>query len=302
MSPWTNLLEQTDYQGYPFPYALARIRGRRAQRAMEGAAPPQAGYRGTGLSGRRWLWRLLGPNERAVCAPLFFVHEVKPITLALRRREARRRDEAAAIMGDSLLVPPLRRMVCDEQASQEETLAGIARFLSRRMTLFESLQGTAPPKDVADFEGRLVSIVLGHDAVQSLHATMCVFFIRLADMVNMLTLCRHLRWKSGAVPALVTGGSIGVSTLERWLRGEEERERMLVLAALAGDGAKGESPAEWEARLLEGMSRFCRRLSHDPDGFGLVTDYLWKLDLEDRRHWGPTERPDSGGQNGGTAP
>jgi len=291
-------LQNPEGKGYPFPYVLARIRGRRSRRKERPTMPEAATVAETAetrleqgdaplaaaRAERNWLWSQLEPDMRNAFAPLVFYHELKPLALAIRRREVRQWDQVAAIMEGSLLVTPLLLLVADDRIGTKEALERIGRFMQRILPGFGHLEDVYLTGGIGAVEGRILNVTLGLIAAHSLQPGLQTFFIRLIDMLNLLTLFRHQRWRSETVPSFVPGGRISTKRLNSWQGGRGAAERDACVAALTGSGALPESPSELEEEFMRGMTRFCRRLSRDPDGIGLLVEYLWSLYLE-ARYW-----------------
>lgn len=229
------MLEDPENRGCPFEYLLARIRSRRSRPGTARDGSPQKAEAPPAMTassaaepiptgseaGRVWLWRLMEPKQRAVHAPLFFYHELKPLGLALRRREARRWDESKRIMATSLLSRPLRQMIIDESSSTGDALDGIIRLLGKNSKGFDCLRGTYRAGGIKAFEEALLGSTLAYAAEAARHPALRAFFDRQSDVFNLLTLSRQLRWRSAAAPPLLPGGRIGKATMAAWLAGED---------------------------------------------------------------------------------
>lgn len=283
------LLENPEGKGYPFAYVLARIRGRRSRgdkQEIPEMTIPAAGGAETVLvdadafltaarAERNWLWSQLEPNMRSIYAPLFFYHELKPLALALRRREARQWDQVDAIMKGSLLVLPLRQLMGDEKIDTQKALERIGRFMQRISPEFGSLGSAYTSGRIGAAEELLLSANLRQLATLKLQPCLRAFFVRMIDMLNLLSLFRHLRWRSKIPPIFVPGGRVSTTLLVSWLDGSGDAVRDICTVAMTGNGVLPESPVELEQELISGMTRLCRRLAREPDGIGLVVDYLW---------------------------
>lgn len=290
------LLENPEEKGYPFPYVLARIRGRRLRGNKQDVmqAIPSSGRAevlpmdadallAAARAERNWLWHQLEPGMRRIYAPLFFYHELKPLALALRRREARQWGLVDAIMEGSLFVKPLRQLMVAEQIGTQEALKRLGRILQRISPGFGLLGSAYTSGRIGAIEELLLSTTLRQLATLTLQPCLRAFFIRLTDMLNLLSLFRHLHWHSTIPPIFVPGGRIRTTLLVSWLDGSGTAARNAWAASLTEIGVLPESPVELEQELMSGMTRLCRRLAREPEGIGLVVDYLWIFSQEVNR-------------------
>lgn len=268
------LLENPEGRGYPFPYVLARIHGRRTQTAGLAAAAVRVE--------QRWLWGQMEPRRRRVFAPLFCYFELKPLILALRRREARQWEGVSALLAESLLARPLRQVLGDDRLATGAALERLGRLLQPLLPESGALRAGYASGGISAVEEQLLGAVLGAATAPALHPLLRSFIARLIDNLNLLTLYREERWRPASAAPFVAGGGVRSKQLDAWRKGRASAARDACAVALTGRRTLPESPAELEAALLDGTTRFCRRLAREPEGVGLVVDYLWNLSLAGR--------------------
>jgi vacuolar-type H+-ATPase subunit C/Vma6 len=160
-------------------------------------------------------------------------------------------------------------------------LAGVGAHVDFWPGAGRALPGILQQQGLAGCEERLLDACLGHVARSRLHPAVAPFVTRLIDMENIVALSKQLRWRM-AEHGFIEGGSISTIHLRAAaLDREGGTTRGLigrVLGVVEADPASDGLVPLMAARL----GGILRRQGQEPDGVGLILDYLWRRLTETR--------------------
>lgn len=310
------ILRPVEGRGYPADYLVARLRVRRSRlvadwrRLLSAAEPleavpvsPRRGKLGAGseqgiwtplLEETAWLYGQMEERLRRIFSPVFTWFELNTIVLCLRSRGTGEGAEAEGLLAHTLLADKVRRTLLkggETAVAAEETGALLAREDMR----YVRLRGVYRKEGMAGFERQLVTQFLEQAGCGGLHPAVGRFFRYLIDMTNVMTLYKELRWRIRLPSPFIGSGRLKGSTFSGLLDGDGLRGLPQLVRTLTGiteDIPPGSSP---EPLLLKGLSKMLGREAREPDGIGLILDYLWRCRMEARNlsilaHCGDAER------------
>ncbi len=286
----------------PLPYLLARIAGRRAYLVTDwpqvlAAAEPQADlppspYRlaleGGAEAGLRsglqrefaWVHQQMGRGLQTIFEPFFLPLELRTLFMALRLRSRGEEGHTlAGVLRFSLLCGPVKRLLL-EGTDLPAILAGVGANVDFWPGAGRALPGILQQQGLVGCEERLVNACLEHAARSRLHPAVVPFVTRLIDMENICALAKLLRWRM-AEHGFIEGGSIRGALLREAARdlvgGKARRLIGRVLGVEADPASAGLVPL-----MAARLGRILRRQGREPDGIGLILDYLWRRLTETR--------------------
>lgn len=287
-------------EGYPTDYLLARIRGRRAELVTDWLAPPgqpeapaplqhRATARGmTALEARekmrqqfRWVYIQMNQGVRDIFAPMFLWFELRTILICLRLRRGGEQEQAAGMLGGSLLATRVQRVLSGDQEPfagadpLSKLLGAAAKPGSDLGTLYREQKGR-------EYEERCVALYLERMTQLPLHPVLGEFFRSLVDLVNLLALAKQMRWELKEPQALIRGGNIATGRLEKVLKEGSVAGLAALLRSQPGLGGLQALPDNLEHFLLCRLTRKLRKLGRDPLGMGSILAYLWECYVEAR--------------------
>jgi len=297
------ILRVVEGRGYPVDYLLARISVRRSwlvadwrhrlpapepleavpvspRRGKLGAGSEQAIW-GSLLEESAWLYGQMDERLRGIFSPVFTWFELKTLILCLRTRQRTGGAELEGLLAHSLLAEKARRLL----AGAGET-AGVAEeichLFARDDVSYARLRGVYGKEGLDGIERQLATLFLEQVAAEGLHPAVGKFFRYLIDMTNIMTLYKQLRWRIKRPVSSIAGGRMKVSTFRGILEGDGLNALPPLVRSLTGMPAQIPAGVSPEPLLLKGLSRLLRREAREPDGIGLILDYLWRCYMEAR--------------------
>jgi len=107
-----------------------------------------------------------------------------------------------------------------------------------------------------------------------------VFFSRLIDARNIMSLYKYLRLELKSRPPFLLGGGIP----ETRLRELAEKDDMLQVGSLiherTGIRVERPEPSLVELAFYKGMTRWLQKAGREPFGEALLLDYLWRCSIQ----------------------
>ncbi|KAB0668281.1 V-type ATPase subunit [Oryzomonas sagensis] len=296
------LLAEHGGSGVPLPYLLARVMGRRAylvtdwQRVLAAAEPlaslPPSPYRqdpeggaDEGLWGGlqrefAWVHRQMGHRLQEIFEPFFLTLELRTLFMALRLRFRGEEGRSLAdLLRFSLLCAPVKRLL-SEGEDLPAILAGVGAHASFWPDAGRALPEILRHQGMRGCEEQLVDAGLEHAAARRLHPAVSLFVTRLIDLENFVALAKQVRWRMGE-SGFVAGGSIGVALLREAARDREGGKARRLAARVLGMELDP-TAAELVPLLAARLGLTLRRQGREPDGVGLILDYLWRRLTETR--------------------
>ncbi|MDR3578693.1 MAG: hypothetical protein P4L44_01880 [Oryzomonas sp.] len=297
------LLTEHGGNGVPLPYLLARIAGRRAYlvadwpQVLAAAEPladlPPSPYRlapegGTdaGLwSGLQrefaWIHHQMGRGLQTIFEPFFLPLELRTLFMVLRLRS--RGEEGptpASVLRFSLLCSPVKRLLLEE-TDLPAIMAGVGANMDFWPGAGRVLPGILQQQGMVGCEKRLVDACLGHTAGSRLHPAVALFVTRLVDLENIVLLAKILRWRM-AEHGFIKGGNIPEAHLREAARDLDGGQARRLIGRVLGVEADLASAAGLVPLMAARLGRILRRQGQEPDGVGLILDYLWRRLTETR--------------------
>lgn len=274
-------------EGYPREYLLARVKARRGK-LIDDWRPLLAGGMPPGLSEDDlwqdllqefdWLHRQMNAKLRNIFAPVFAVFEIDTLILCLRNLAAGRRESNARILAFSLL-PKKIKEILSHQENLTGALAALAAVWPGERKNLDNLARIQVERGTKGVEEELLRLHLESTVPATLHPLVRRWLVRLIDRRNMLVLFKHLRWHLATPPRFIQGGAIPPQKLAGLLEQGETSALAGPLRIRPGPGQ--ELTGSWlESQLLRKISLDLRRAGRDPEGVGVILDYLWRRYLE----------------------
>jgi hypothetical protein len=293
-------LIQPAREGYPTDYLLARVRGRRADLVSDWLAPPgppgspaplqhRATARGmTAKEARgkmqqefRWVYLQMNQALRDIFAPLFLWFEVRSILISLRLHRGGEQEQAAGLLGASLLSQRVQRVLRGE----EEPFSGadaLSQLLQADAAAGRELGTLYREGKGREYEERFVALYLERVMRLALPPVLGEFFSSLVDLANLLAVAKQMRWRLEEPRALIGGGTIATERLEKVLKEGSAAGLAALLRDQRGPGGEPAQPGNLEHFLLCRLTRKLRKLAKDPLGIGCILAYLWQCYIEAR--------------------
>jgi len=295
------LLDSPEDRGYPAEYLLSRIRGRRARLIMDWKPLILEGDPLEYLSSRRYLgfvaekspegvWRQLMKEYRWIYSqmnrvlrdifwPFFLYSELRTLFICLRHMRDGKEAKIDHILAVSLLSDTIKTVL----RRSKDTASAVAEIEDIFLTLsegFGGLTGIVDREGLRGVEQRLTDAYLVFLVNSKINTLLRLFFSRVIDSRNIISLYKYLRLHGKTPPSFIAGGSIAESRLTEILDAAD----MYGLGSLIGEfsGITIEMPdaTKVEVALYRGMTRFLRKEGRDPLGIGIILDYLWRSSLE----------------------
>ena len=286
--------------GYPAEYLLARLGGRRSALISDwepllAASDPLAVVPTSHLHGTlaergdeevwggflresSWLFSQMNSRLRRIFAPVFSWFEIRTVTLALRFGAGDEAGRVERLLAPSLLAAEMKRLLVSESDPQRKA-ESLARLLAGDDPRYRDVGPAYRAGGVQGAEETLVTIFLEQATAQKGHPAITDFFRSLVDTLNILYLRKRLRWHPARAPRFLTGGRVSTRELTALLRSGEAGDPA-TLVRLAGEEIAMDGGIE--PRLLTWLYRRLRRLGRNPDGVGVILEYLWRCYLETR--------------------
>jgi len=155
-------------------------------------------------------------------------------------------------------------------------LQSIAERLAFLAPVIRELDKQSFVEDGLTFEQEVMSRFFVLVRESSIHPVLRIFFVLLADLRNIVSLQKALRWQVEKKPVFLAGGNIAVS----YLCSVFAHKNMAALAKLAGLGKNDVdtpiSAARIETVLLSDLTKSIKKTAYEPSGTGFILFYLWE--------------------------
>ncbi|MGD1074834.1 MAG: V-type ATPase subunit [Thermodesulfovibrionales bacterium] len=295
------LLEDLEDRGFPTEYLLSRIRGRRAHLITDWRPLiadvslleylSSSRYRGfvtdrspdgiwkSLLREFRWVYSQMNRSLRGIFTPFFLYSELKTLFLCLRFLKNKKAGRSDEILSVSMLSENMKKVL---KGSQDITsaAAGIERLFLSLSSGFQGLAEDIDPLGLRGIEQRLPHRYLVHIMQSDPHPLLKVFFIRLIDSRNIMSLYKYLMLEAENVPSFIPFGSIAETRLTEALDKHTSSGIASMIHRLTGITVDVADMTRVENALYRGITRFLRKAGKDPLGIGLLLDYLWRCSIE----------------------
>ncbi|MGD0585721.1 MAG: hypothetical protein ABSA86_08095 [Oryzomonas sp.] len=297
------LLTEHGGSGVPLAYLLARITGRRAYlvadwpQVLAAAEPlaslppspyrlaPEGGAEAGLWSGLQrefaWVHYQMGRGMQTIFEPFFIPLELRTLFMALRLSSRGEEGHTlAGVLRFSLLCAPVKRLLF-EGADLPAILAGVGAYLDFWPKAGRALPEILQQQGMVGCEERLVDACLEHAARSSLHPVVALFVTWLIDMENIVALTKQLRWRM-AEHGFIEGGSITTTHLREAALDREGGQARRLIGRVLGVEEADPASAGLVPPMAARLGRILRRQRQEPDGVGLILDYLWRRLVETR--------------------
>lgn len=285
--------------GMPVDTMAARIRGRRSflvhdwERVLLTSQPlaglSAAPWRNYVSGGPDWQLRALqqeyfwafsrmDEKTRGVTAPFFWLAEVRILAICLRLLN-RAVPSLEELLRASLLSNRVRTLLCGADNSAAVMMEQLTTILSGHDPRFGGLSEAWRTGGGAATETALYEISLASACEKRRHPAMRRYLALMIDSRNLTTIAKRLRWRLNTIPPLVEGGTLPPSRLGELFK-HKDKAGLLHLAMRLGGLAPYRETDEMERVLYEAQRRVMRCLAREPDGVGVILDYLWRCGNE----------------------
>ncbi len=295
------LLEENEEAGYPLEYLLSRIRGKRVslisdwESLVRSVGPLDLSSLHQGRKGPdsadalwgllltefSWVFRQMDRALREIFRPFFLYSELRTLFFCLRYRMKDETAKLERILNYSLFSKQLKRVLrkskdlVDMIAAVENVFVGISPE-------FKGIKAAFLKDGLKGVEQMLTNTYLEYVIRTDLHPHIRVFFSRIIDARNIITVYKYLRWEVSGTPRFLSGGRFSCRRL-REITGRANIFGVISLvSSLTGVDVEKPDASGVENALYKGMTRFLRRQGRDISGIGLILDYLWRCSVEVR--------------------
>jgi vacuolar-type H+-ATPase subunit C/Vma6 len=295
------LLRHLEDRQYPVEYLLSRIRGRRSRLIYDWRpliyddAPldylASARYQGfvrdrspegiwrSLLAEYRWVYSQMNHAYREIFMPFFLYTELRTIFICLRHLKEEKSGKAGELAGDSLLSAGIAKIL-----SSSKDLSSAVRCIERAfLGLSEQFAGLSDAYEKEGLRGlelRLANTYLAVIAGRGLHPLMKIFFARLIDSRNIMSVYKYLRREERMVVSFIPGGIIPEAKLKATVEKRDPFGVNPLVREFCGIRIETTDPTKLETVLYKVMTRFLKKEGREPFGAGPILDYLWKCSLE----------------------
>ena len=295
------LLQNPGDRGYPTEYLLSRIKGRRSKLIknwkalvhdqdlfLASSSSKQGGMRAPISPDRiwadlvheyQWVYGQMNRQLREIFYPYFLYAELRTVFICLRRIRDKKEGVDDEILGKSLLSDEMKKVLLSS-IDLTEAVAGIERLFTTLSKQFAGLTEIVQNEGLRGVEQRLTEAYLTVTAGSRLHPLVHMFFSRLIDARNIISLYKYLRLELKSFPPVLPGGSIP----ETRLRQLAEKNDLVAIGSLIHEftGIKVErpEPTKVELALYTGMTRWLHKEGREPFGVAPILDYLWRCSIE----------------------
>jgi hypothetical protein len=295
------LLQNPADQGYPIEYLLSRIKGRRSglirdwkrliydAALFESAPSPKTsvlmkaktpdGVWGNLIREYRWVYGQMNRQLREIFGPFFLYSELRTLFICLRRLEDRKAGVLDELLNRSLLSDEMKQVLF-LSSDLKAAVSGIERLFAASFKKTAGLTAVLEAEGLRGVEQRLVEWYLAVTAGSSLHPFMKLFFSRLIDARNSLSLYKYLRLELKAMPPVIPGGLVPEARLLGIAKKGDLVEVGKLIEELSGVPVERPDPTLVELALYRGMTKWLKKAGREPFGVAPILDYLWRCSIE----------------------
>jgi vacuolar-type H+-ATPase subunit C/Vma6 len=227
-----------------------------------------------------WVFLQMDRGLREVFQPYFVYAELKTLLTCLRyKTQSGSTAEIEQLLALSLLSDNVKNMM-----TTVRDLPLLLETLGKNFLLpapsSASLARLFVKEGLAGVEQRITMITFTWIMSLDLHPAMKGFFTLTADLKNIITAWKHLRWSIASEPVLLEWGRIRKSVLLKIIRSREISEMVKFIHRYTGESPHEPALYHIERVLLSGMTKQTRTLARAFPDIGPVLDYLWRCYLE----------------------
>lgn len=295
------LLQNPADRGYPEEYLLSRIRGRRSRlirdwkhlvydaALFESSLSRKPGGLMKGISPEgtwenllreyRWVYGQMNRQLREIFGPFFLYSELRTLFICLRRLSDRKAGALDELLSRSLLSDAMKDVLL-MSTDLKAAVAGVGRLFAPFYKTVAGLTEVLEAEGLRGVEQRVTERYLAETVRSGLHPIMKMFFSRLIDARNSISLYKYLRLELKTLPPVIPGGLISEARLLEIAKSGDLVEVGSLVRELTGVSVERPDPTLIELALYRGVSRWLKKVGRDPFGVAPILDYLWRCSIE----------------------
>ena len=135
-------------------------------------------------------------------------------------------------------------------------------------------------KGLTGFEHELSERYLSVIAGAGIHPILHVFFMRLIDARNLLSLAKLMKLGVSTEHPFIPGGRVDAGLLGEVLDSKNRQGKEKLLREFTGEEVGSTEPVRLEASLYRGITRSLKKGGRDVLSIGPVLEYLWRCSIE----------------------
>jgi vacuolar-type H+-ATPase subunit C/Vma6 len=227
----------------------------------------------------RWVYTQMNENLRRFFRPFILYSELRTIFISLRHLIDPKSGRTSDLLDQSLLSDDVKEVLTGS-ADREAAVRGIERLFLTLSGRFAGLSQSLEEEGLRGFEQKLTNDYLEAVREQPLHPIMKIFFARLIDSRNIISMYKYLRLEQqGRLPRVLAGGRIAPSRIEAVAK-EDLFGICTIVREFFGIKIDAPDPTKVEIALYRGISDYLKKEGREPFGIGPILHYLWKCSLE----------------------
>ncbi len=287
--------------GYPAEYLLSRIKGRRSrlirdwrpllfESALFGSQPSlkTGGFQKDSASDAvwrklmeeyRWVHSQMNQRLRDTFFSFFLYTELRTIFICLRRLADGKAGVSDELLDKSLLSDAIKEALLFS-ADTPAAVSGIEHCFSALSERFLGLGETLKSGGLRAVEQRLIETYLTVTIGSRPHPLMRMFFSRLIDARNIISLYKYLRLEHKGQLRFIPGGGIPEMRLKELIEKEDLPGVIPLVREFTGIAVERPDATSIELALYRGMTRWLKKEGRDPFGVAPILDYLWRCSIE----------------------
>ncbi len=294
------LLQKPVDPGYPEEYLLSRIRGRRSglirdwkrllfdaslfetttlpKTGLLKAKSPDAVWANL-IREYRWVYGQMNMRLRRIFGPFFLYSELRTLIICLRRLPDRKAGALDELLNRSLLSDEIKEVLF-LSTDLPTAVSGIERMFAPLGKTAPGLAAVLEEDGLRGVEQRLVEWYLAETVAAGLDPLLELFFSRLIDARNVMSIYKYLRLEIKTIPPLIPGGTVPKERLLGIAKGGDLIEIGKLTEELTGLQVERPDPTLVELALYRGITGWLKKAGRDPFGVAPILDYLWRCSIE----------------------
>jgi len=211
--------------------------------------------------------------------PYFVYAELRTIFICLRNLKEMKRAAVREMLSVSLLSEEIRNIL----TGSADELAAARAMEEKILCLSKHFTGVAEilhQKGLTGFEHELSERYLSVIAGAGIHPILHVFFMRLIDARNLLSLAKLMKLGVSTEHPFIPGGRVDAGLLGEVLDSKNRQGKEKLLREFTGEEVGSTEPVRLEASLYRGITRSLKKGGRDVLSIGPVLEYLWRCSIE----------------------
>ncbi len=294
------LLQKFADPGYPVEYLLSRIRGRRSglirdwkrlifdASLFETSPLPKTGLMKAKspdgvwanlMREYRWVYGQMNKRLRGIFGPYFLYSELKTLIICLRRLPDRKAGVLDELLNRSLLSDEMKEVLF-LSTDLPTAVSGIERMFAPLGKKASGLTDALETDGLRGVEQRLIEWYLAETVASGIDPLLKLFFSRLIDARNVISIYKYLRLEIKKVPPLIPGGMVSEARLLGIAKGGDLIAVGSLTEELTDEPVERPDPTLIELAFYRGITRWLKKAGRDPFGVAPILDYLWRCSIE----------------------